>query len=71
MDIDLMSKKNQLLGLIRSVGNLYDEDPKFLEEYAREQVAAWSDTPERLEQAIKCFQTEKEKALRMVDDEKV
>ena len=62
MDIDLMAKKNQLLGLIRSVGILYNEDPEFLEEYAREQVAAWSDTPERLDQAIACFQAEKEKA---------
>jgi len=48
-------KRNELVCLIRSVGVMWGEDEEFLDDYIVEQVAAWSNSIERLDEAISCF----------------
>lgn len=47
---------NRLRCLIKEVGLIIGEDSALLKEYIKEQIAAWSTTSERLDQAIDCFE---------------
>jgi len=55
-------KRNHLISLIRHVGELYGEDELFLDDYIVDQVKLWSNTPDRLAQAVICFQDLKDMA---------
>jgi hypothetical protein len=57
--IDRLNRQ-ALVCLIRTVGQGWAEDDEFLEDYIVDQVNLWSTTPERLQQAIVCFEQLKE-----------
>jgi hypothetical protein len=49
------ANRNELVCLIRKVGQMWREPAESLEEYVVDQVSLWSDSMERLNQAIQCF----------------
>ena len=54
------AKRNQLVCLMRKVGELWGEDPTWMEDYIVDQVKEWTNTPDRLQSALDCFETLKE-----------
>lgn len=53
MNIEKITKTNQLRALIREVGRSWGEDEVFLKAYVEEQVEVWLDN---IDLAIECFQ---------------
>ena len=54
------AKCRELVLLMRQVGQLWNEEEEFLEDYIADQLKYWTNSSERLQSALECFQELKE-----------